>query len=144
MTAKLWIAIGVLFLVVILGAILIALPAPAEAPVQGTAFVSENVRVDAPRMGETVASTIEVRGQARGNWYFEASFPLEVRDPSGKRVGEGYAMTSEEWMTTNFVSFEGTVVATDYRGPATLVLHKDNPSGLPENDDSVEFSIVIK
>jgi len=42
------------------------------------------------------------------------------------------------------VPFTAQVTVEDYSGPATLVLLKDNPSGLPENDDSVSFSVVIQ
>jgi len=31
-----------------------------------------------------------------------------------------------------------------YTGPATLILIRDNPSGLPEHDDSLPIPIVIR
>ena len=37
-----------------------------------------------------------------------------------------------------------SVVVRDYSGPADLILLRDNPSGLPENDDEVTMPIVIK
>jgi hypothetical protein len=91
-----------------------------------------------------VPRTFTVRGEARGNWFFEASFPLQVRDPNNTLVGQGIAMTTDNWMTTEFVSFEGKVIVENYSGPADLVLLKDNPSGLPENDDAVLFEIVVQ
>ncbi len=146
MQIKLVVAIVILIVVAILGAVLIATPSPA--PTSGGAasqpFVSENVIVTSPLPGESVPQTFTVRGQARGNWFFEASFPLQVRDPENNPVGFGIAMTSDNWMTTDFVSFEGRVEVENYSGPANLVLLKDNPSGLPENEDSVEFPIVVQ
>lgn len=141
MQLKLIVALVVLFAVIILGGVLIAWPPPNDG---GAPFVSENVIITAPLAGERVAKTFPVRGQARGSWMFEASFPMEVRDPSGEIVGHGFSMTTEDWMTTEFVSYEGKIEVADYSGPATLVLKKDNPSGLPEHDDSVSIPIVIE
>jgi len=144
MQTKLIVALAVLFIVVIAAAILIALPTPGSDP-ENTPFVSENVIVTAPLPGSTVGKMISVRGSARGNWFFEANLPLAVKDPSGKQIGQGFAMATEEWMTTDFVPFEGKVeVQADYTGPAKLVVMKDNASGLPENDASVEFDIVVQ
>lgn len=147
---KLIVGIVILFIVVALGAVLIAWPTPSQnggtPPPSPTPqpFVSENVIVTDPLPNATMPQTFTVRGQARGNWFFEASFPLQVRDPENNNVGGGIAMTSDNWMTTDFVSFEGKVVVENYSGPARLVLMKDNPSGLPEFEDSVEFPILIQ
>lgn len=149
MKIRLIVGIVILFVVVILGAVLIAWPTPSPFPSPSPSpspqpFVSENVVVTNPLPNETVPQTFRVEGQARGNWFFEASFPLQVRDPENNPVGFGIAMTSDDWMTTDFVSFEGKVVVENYSGPVRLVLLKDNPSGLPEFDDSVEFDIVVQ
>ncbi|MBI2611023.1 hypothetical protein HYW60_03785 [Candidatus Kaiserbacteria bacterium] len=150
MQLKLIITIVVLFIVVILGAALIAIPSPTPAPTPTPGatttepFVSENVIVTSPLSHESVPRTFRVAGQARGSWFFGASFPLQVRDPENNNVGGGIAQTADNWMTTEFVSFEGKVEVEDYSGPANLVLLKDNPSGLPELEDSVEFPIVVQ
>lgn len=94
--------------------------------------------------GSTVGKTFNVIGEARGTWYFEASFPVQVRDPGNNLVGQGIAQAGADWMTENFVPFSSTVTVANYTGPATLVLLKDNPSGLPENDDAVFFPITIQ
>jgi hypothetical protein len=45
-------------------------------------------------------------------------------------------------MTTNFVPFEGTIeFISSEEGVGKLVLEKDDPSGLPANDDSVEIPV---
>ena len=62
----------------------------------------------------------------------------------GNRVGLGIAQAVGEWMTTDFVPFNAPVIVENYTGPATLVLVKDNASGLPEFDDSVSFPIIIE
>lgn len=108
------------------------------------AFESENVRVGSPHPGSSVAKTFSVVGQARGTWFFEASFPVQVRDPNNNLIGHGVAQASGDWMTNEFVPFTASVIVEGYSGSADLVLVKDNPSGLPEHDDAVLFPIVIE
>ena len=95
--------------------------------------------------GVTVLREFSVFGQARGPWYFEASFPVEVVAEGGKVVAMGHAEAEGEWMTEEFVPFKAEVKLTEvYSGPATLILHKDNPSGDEERDASVEVPIFIQ
>ena len=102
---------------------------------------------DFPRPGDAISSPLVARGQARGNWYFEASFPVEVLDANGNRIGQGYAQAQGEWMTTDFVPFRSIEVSFP-KQPAgskgTVVLHKDNPSGLPEHDDQLTIPVTFK
>ena len=102
------------------------------------------IRVTTPQPGAIVPSTFTVSGQARGNWYFEASFPLEVVDRNGAQLLILPVQAQGEWMTTEFVPFTTQIIVPNYKGAATLVLHKDNPSGLPENDASVSIPITIQ
>jgi len=148
MNLRITIALVVLFVVVIIGAVLIATPTPISGPNGDTQkedrFTSENVKVSSPRPDATVSKTFTVTGEARGTWYFEASFPIFVIDANGSKVGQGIAQAVENWMTENFVPFTAQVTIENYSGPATLVFLKDNPSGLPENDDSVSFSVTVQ
>ena len=136
-----WILIAVgTIIIAVLAVVLVVVPGPND---ETPPFVSENVRVQLPRPGGTVVKQFTVTGEARGTWYFEASFPVQVRDPNNNVVGTGIAQAEGEWMTEGFLPFYSPLTIQDYTGPATLVLIKDNPSGLPEHDDSVEFSINV-
>ncbi|MEX2014127.1 MAG: Gmad2 immunoglobulin-like domain-containing protein, partial [Parcubacteria group bacterium] len=85
---------------------------------------------------------ITVLGEARGNWYFEASFPVRVLDANGKELGRGIAQAEGEWMTTNFVPFRATVrFSPPTTETGTVVFQKDNPSGLPEHDAEVKVPV---
>ena len=142
MDKKLVIALCILVVVAVAGGMLVAMPGPignGSAP-----FASENVKVSLPHPGGTVLKEFTVSGYARGTWFFEASFPVEVHDANGNVVGTGIAQARGNWMTEDFVPFEAPVVIENYFGFATLVLKKDNPSGLPEHDDSVSFSIIVQ
>ena len=103
------------------------------------------VKVTSPRVNQTVQSPLTVKGEATGFWFFEASFPIKILDESGKVLGRGIAQAQSDWMTEEFVPFEATL---DFEAPATekgfLVLMKDNPSGLPENDEELQIPIVLE
>ena len=105
------------------------------------------IRVETPRANAEVGIPLTIKGEARGTWFFEASFPVRLHDANGKDIPlDPPRMSAKgDWMTEEFVSFEGTFTflpsATE---TGTLVLMKDNPSGLPEHDDSIEIPIVFK
>ena len=104
----------------------------------------DDIRVELPFPGAVVGKSFKVMGEAAG-WYFEASFPVEVLDANGIQIAAVPAQAQGDWMTAEFVPFEADITLPDtYMGPATLVLHKDNPSGLPENDASAEFGITVE
>jgi hypothetical protein len=101
------------------------------------------IKLDLVRPGVTVLPKFIVNGEARGPWFFEASFPVEVLDKDGKQIAQGIGQAQGEWMTQEFVPFRAEVNVGEYSGPATLVLRKDNPSGLPENDASLSVPIEV-
>jgi len=77
-----------------------------------------------------------------GNWYFEASFPVMIFDANGEKLGVVPAQAKGDWMTTEFVPFEATLTFDKpTTATGTLVLLKDNPSGLPENDNSISIPV---
>lgn len=106
------------------------------------------IRVTTPQPFESISSPMQVSGEARGYWFFEATFPLVVVDWDGRIIGQGYATAQDEWMTEEFVPFTGEVTFTlpgdtPYRRGA-LIFQKDNPSGLPEHDDALEIPVVFE
>ena len=99
-----------------------------------------------PQPLSTVVSPVTVRGEAIGNWYFEASFPMRIEDANGNELGTAVAQAQGEWMTEEFVSFRAELnFATPLDSDTgTLVLEKDNPSGLPENEDELHIPIKFR
>ena len=105
---------------------------------------SDLIRVDSPRPGETVSSPLTITGAARGFWYFEASFPVEIRDEAGNILVQAPVQAQGEWMTEEFVPFAATLDFTlPSSGAGELILRKDNPSSLPANDDELVIPIVF-
>lgn len=102
--------------------------------------------VDTPRPNQTINSPLTVKGRARGNWFFEASFPVVLVNWDGLIIAEGIAKAEGDWMTTEFVPFTAELrfKNPDYKNNGTLILKKDNPSGLPENDDALEIPVLFE
>lgn len=105
---------------------------------------SDLIQVDAPRPGDSVTTPLTITGQARGYWFFEASFPVELLDPNGALLARGVAQAQGDWMTEDFVPFTATLTFTaPASGTGELILRKDNPSGLPENDDALQIPVTF-
>lgn len=103
---------------------------------------SDRIRLTTPIPNQVVISPLEVKGEARGNWFFEASFPVRLLDDQGQEVARGIATADGEWMTTEFVPFRTTLTFTKPMSEqGTLRLERDNPSGLPEHDDALIIPI---
>lgn len=103
------------------------------------------ITISTPLPGAVTGKEFLVKGAARGTWFFEASFPIEVLDLGGTRIAIAVAQAEGEWMTTEFVPFSAMVrIPETYIGPAMLILRKDNPSGLPEHEASVSYPITIE
>ncbi|MGB3097482.1 MAG: Gmad2 immunoglobulin-like domain-containing protein [Candidatus Deferrimicrobiaceae bacterium] len=102
--------------------------------------------VDSPAPGARVSSPLVIRGRARGTWFFEGDFPVNLLDGKGNVLGKGYCTAKSEWMTKDFVLFEGTLSFEKPvpGGRGTLVLKKDNPSDLPEHDDALEIPLFFR
>lgn len=106
---------------------------------------SDLIRVDSPMFGAMVKNPLVITGEARGSWFFEASFPVQLLDASGKEIAVTSAQAQKNWMTTDFVPFSATLNFSVPEIPfGTLVLKKDNPSGLPEHDLELRMPIVFR
>ncbi|MBI2035967.1 MAG: GerMN domain-containing protein [Candidatus Liptonbacteria bacterium] len=115
-----------------------------------TEILSDNdksnlIRLTNPQPNDTTESPITIKGEARGTWYFEASFPVIIVDGNGKVLVQAPIQAKSDWMTQDFVPFETTI---QFDTPTTetgeLVLKKDNPSGLPEYDDEIRIPVKFK
>ncbi|MBI4094962.1 MAG: Gmad2 immunoglobulin-like domain-containing protein [Candidatus Liptonbacteria bacterium] len=103
---------------------------------------SDRIRVRSVTPNQTVKSPLAVEGEARGFWFFEASFPVRLFDAQGNELAVTVAEAQDEWMTEEFVPFRATIT---FEPPNTekgiVVLRKDNPSGLPEHDDELRIPV---
>ena len=102
------------------------------------------IKVSYPAPDEKIESPLVIKGEARGTYFFEASFPVVLTNWDGLIIAEGVAQAEGEWMTEEFVPFTATMnfKKPDYGERGFLILKKDNPSGLPEHDFAIEIRLV--
>ncbi len=127
---------------------------PRQCKTPGGETFSENIgnelektdliKIDSPRPNQEISSPLIISGQARGTWFFEASFPVRLFGPSGNLLVVVPAQAKGDWMTEEFVPFEAKLdFVSPGSGKGLLVLEKDNPSGLAENADQLIVPVVF-
>jgi len=127
-------------------------PPLPEIPADIQAHIDEKsalIRLATPVPNGIIENPLVLTGEARGNWFFEASFPIILTDWDGLIIAEGFATADSEWMTEEFVPFTAVVEfispfdegEPDFMKRGSLILKKDNPSGLSEHDDALEIPI---
>lgn len=104
-----------------------------------------DILLQSPLPGTVISSPLIVEGSARGTWYFEASFPVRLLDANGHELASVPAQAEGDWMTEDYVPY---TVVLEFDQPATpngtLILQKDNPSGLPENEANLEIPVLFQ
>lgn len=104
------------------------------------------IHLTAPLPNEKINSPLVVEGEARGTWFFEGDFPVVLTDWDGQIISVGVARAQGEWMTEDFVGFRAELEfdKPEHIDNGSLILRKDNPSGLPEQDDALEIPIKFE
>lgn len=107
--------------------------------------ISDLIRIEKPTEGERISSPVQISGSARGQWFFEASFPLRLVDANGTTLASGIATATSEWMTSDFVPFKAELLfpTQEKETRAFLVFENDNPSGLPELKKEYRLGVTI-
>lgn len=102
--------------------------------------------VSYPKDNQEVKSPLKISGKARGIWFFEGSFPIDLVDSNGEIIASSIATSSEGWMTEDFIDFSSTIVFEKPTSTtrALLVLKKDNPSDNPDLDQSIFIPLILK
>ena len=128
----------------------VACPIPLEDDVE--AYIESKadlIKLDLPLAGDVITSPLTVSGEARGFWFFESSFPIVLTNWDGLIIAEGVATAEGDWMTEDFVPFTATLTfenpydgsGPDFMRNGSLLLKKDNPSGLLKNSDALEVPV---
>jgi hypothetical protein len=122
---------------------------PAELPQNNkeeentdTQDYSDQIKVFTPAQGQLIESPLVITGEARGTWFFEATFPVRLIDSNGNELALHYAQAEGEWMTEDFVPFKSQI---EFNKPDTsegvLILEKNNPSDMREHDAQIEIPV---
>lgn len=118
----------------------------AFQPTQGCGEALNAIQPDiviySPLRGQTIQSPLAVKGKARGNWYFEAVFPIRLLDDKGNELAAGQARATGDWMTEQLVPFEASISFNPGSASmGTLILKNDNPSGMPEKEKQASVPV---
>ena len=114
--------------------------------IESTPATHPDIKLITPHNQEIVSSPITIKGEARGTWFFEASFPVILVDPNGEIIAQGIATTPGEWMTEEFIPFEAELEfdISQAQKEGILILQKDNPSDDRALDDSYEITVLFE
>ncbi len=104
--------------------------------------VEPEIIVDYPKPNDVVTSPLIVKGRARGTWYFEGQFPITLYYGVQNSFVNINAFALGEWMTEDYVDFEVIIsFPVPLENDGLLVLSKNNPSDLEENNASLRIPL---
>ncbi|HOK34707.1 MAG TPA: Gmad2 immunoglobulin-like domain-containing protein [Candidatus Paceibacterota bacterium] len=105
----------------------------------------EGILISSPKRNETIKSPLIIEGEAKGFWFFEAQFTAELYDAQGNFLGRAILTAQKNWMSEDFVPFEGNLIFTQPQSPTgVLKFLSSNPSGLKENQKVFEVPVQFE
>ena len=111
--------------------------------VQNISQNSSDILIFSPKENQKIKSPLLIQGKAKGNWFFESEFTSELYDDENNLLGSAILKAKDNWMTENFVPFEGEL---DFKQPKTrggkLLFLSANPSGIAEHQKV--YSVPVK
>ena len=105
--------------------------------------LEELIKLEQPQEEMSISSPLKIRGEARGYWFFEASAPVRLINEKGNLIAEKYITATEDWMTEDWVPFEGELEFETKEKRGYLVLNRANASGKPEHDRVLRLPVVF-
>jgi hypothetical protein len=105
-----------------------------------------HVEIFNPTLNQEIISPATASGSVSGGgWLFEGTFPIKVVDADGTVLGMGQVRETNPgtWTSMGEVPFSGIIsFLAPHSATGTVVFSKDNPSGLPQNNES--FSVPVR
>ena len=109
-----------------------------------TSLKGVNAYIYSPLKNSSISNPIAIIGKIPGDWSFEASFPIKLLNQNSQQIASTQGHLLGEWTTTSLVPFSAEITFSgSYSGLASIVLQKDNPSGLANNDDSITIQVYF-
>ncbi|MFZ2193090.1 MAG: Gmad2 immunoglobulin-like domain-containing protein [Candidatus Moraniibacteriota bacterium] len=118
------------------------------APCPEIVGIADKILISSIKPNDEISSPVTISGKARGSWFFEGSFPIEIYDDNNKLLIATTALfvpksEIDTWMTEDFVDFKSVVNFNEPSADSGYILFKkDNPSGIAENNES--FKLPVK
>jgi len=108
------------------------------------ATFSDKALVLNPKQNDIITSPLKIQGAVVGNWFFEGSLPVKLVDENNNVIAFGHATAETDWMTEKPVNFSASLDFTTNATSGALIISRDNPSGLPQNDGFIKVPIIFK
>ena len=141
---------GLALITLIMAGILLFFPKLTNAPKNGDISVQPTpvaiTTFDNLSDNDHVTPKQVITGTVPRFWFFEASFPVTLRDVSGNTIAVVTATTTEDWMVTTNVHFTVTLPETfTYTGVGSLLFKKDDPSDgeAPFNPETDQYVVPV-
>jgi hypothetical protein len=121
-----------------------AKPKEEVKPVKTYVELPSLVTVSDPVKNSVIGDMLDLKGEARGYWYFEGQFPVSVIDDTGYIVAQGTAKALGDWKTTSMVPFESHIDVTSSARSETGIIKiiRDEQKG--SNAQYVEVPVRFK
>lgn len=108
-------------------------------------FSNDRLKIVNPLKNALIQTPLNIIGEARGSWFFEASFPIRLTDGNGNEIARINAQATKDWMMADFVPFGARLV---FLKPETktgnLIFANDNPSGIPDKKEEIYLPVRFK
>ncbi|KKP47245.1 MAG: hypothetical protein UR39_C0005G0058 [Candidatus Woesebacteria bacterium GW2011_GWA1_33_30] len=116
------------------------LTTPSQTPIQ-TIIPSQAVVINNIKNGDKITSPVNISGTIDKSWTWEATFSIEILDSARKPLNSMPVSVNfeNEVVSRGLFSISISFVTTAQSG--FIVVHADNPSGLPQNNKSFEIPI---
>lgn len=92
---------------------------------------------------DIISSPFEVKGQIDSSWQFECSFMIEILDKDSN-LSYSYPVTLDPGEDCNSPGKKKFSKKLDFKVKGKngeIIIHSDNPSGLPENQKSYKIPV---
>lgn len=111
--------------------------------------IEDEFIVFSPKLNYSISSPVEISGKARGSWFFEATFPVEIYDENDNLLGSSFGQfisnpdkKDSTWMTNDFVEFGGEIDFKESNSKSGyIIFKKDNPSGNLNSEESFKLPV---
>lgn len=107
--------------------------------------LSQLIRIENISENDTINSPVVIKGRARGPWFFEGQFPVELKDSNHKTITKNIAKAKSKWMTSEWVDFEASLDfnMSQNSKKGYIVLRRSNASGKAELDRSYTLPVIL-
>lgn len=146
MKKEFWLIIILAIIIVILTVFIVFVPAKKQLENKGFYGDENSIQLLLMESNMEISSPFTIHGRVNGNGWvgFEGQVgTVELINSEGTSIMTAILTATTEW-TQLPTNFESTLSFSGYEGPATLVFHNENPSGLPEKNKTLTLPVILK